>query len=302
MNKEDIMSKVERITRRSALGRLAAGATAAVAGTLTEPGAEAGEAKPGRQKLKGRIKQSVCKWCYPKLSVEELARESAKMGIVGMDLIPPSDWDAAFKHGIRPVMVNAGDTPSDGLNTKANHSRLEKEFRKNIELAAKAGVPNVICFSGNRRGMSDEEGLENCYIFVKKVIAQAEDKDVMVCIELLNSKVNHKDYQCDRTPWGVELVKRVNSPRFRLVYDIYHMQIMEGDVIRTIRDNIQHIAHFHTGGVPGRNEIDDTQELNYAAISRAIVETGFSGYMAHEFIPKREPLVSLREAVLLCDV
>ena len=303
------MSQVERITRRSAMGRVAAGATAAVASALTEPGAKAGESKPdpraeaGRRKLKGRIQQSVCKWCYPQLSVEELVRGAAKIGIAGIDLIRPPDWGTAFKYGIRPVMgYVAGGSPPDGLNQKANHPKFEKECRTNIDLAAKAGVPNLICFSGNRRGISDEEGLENCYIFLKKVIPQAEDKDIMICMEPLNSKIDHPDYQCDHTAWGVELVKRVNSPRFRLLHDIYHMQIMEGDVIRTIRDNIPYIAHFHTGGVPGRNEIDKTQELNYATITQAIIETGFSGYMAHEFIPKRDPLASLAEAALLCDV
>ena len=303
------MSQAERITRRSALARVAADATAAASGAMAEPEAVAAIAKPdhhgeaGRQKLKGHIQQSVCKWCYPKLSVEELVRESAKMGIVGIDLIRPPDWDTAFKYGIRPVMgYVASGNPPDGINNKANHSKFEEACRKNIDLAANAGVPNLICFSGNRRGMTDEEGLENCYIFLKKVTPQAEDKDIMICMEPLNSKVDHPDYQCDRTRWGVELVKRVNSPRFRLLHDIYHMQIMEGDVIRTIRDNIQYIAHFHTGGVPGRNEIDSTQELNYATVTRAIIETGFSGYMAHEFVPKRDPMPSLREAVLLCDV
>ena len=282
---------MKTITRRSVLGGLAA--------------ASAATAIPrswGQTKLKGRIKQSVCKWCYRDVSVEDLANAASGMGIVGMDLIGPDDWPMAFKYGVRPVMAYSGSTIPDGLNAKANHLKLEPEFRKNIDLAAKAGVPNLICFSGSRRGMSDEEGLENCRIILDKVKAQAGDKGVMIVMELLNSKVDHKDYQCDHTRWGVELVKRVNSPRFRLLYDIYHMQIMEGDVIRTIRDNIQYIAHFHTGGVPGRNEIDQSQELNYATVTKAIIDTGFSGYMAHEFIPKRQPLASLREAVLLCDV
>jgi len=292
------MGKKEKISRRSLLEGMA---VATAAGALVEPKARAQETS-GRLQLKGHIKQSVCKWCYPKLSVEELAREAAKMGIVGMDLIRAPEWPDAFKHGVRPVMGYAGSTIVDGLNEKANHPKLEEEFRTNIDLAAKHGVPNLICFSGSRRGKSDEEGLDNCYTFLKKAMPMAEDKNIMIVMELLNSKVNHKDYQCDRTWWGVELVKRVNSPKFRLLYDIYHMQIMEGDVIRTIRDNMQYIAHFHTGGVPGRNEIDDTQELNYRPVVRAIIDTGFTGYMAHEFIPKREPLVSLREAVQLCDL
>ncbi len=277
-----------KLTRRSAIGGLAAGAAAS--------------RLLGDDKLKGRIKQSVCKWCYRNLSVEELAQASAGMGIVGMDLLQVAEWDMAFKHGIRPVMGYAGSTIPDGLNAKANHIKLEAEFHTNIDLAAKAGVPNLICFSGSRRGMSDEEGIENCRVFLDKVKAHAEDKGVLIVMELLNSKVDHKDYQCDHTTWGVELAKRVNSPRFRLLYDIYHMQIMEGDVIRTIRNNIQYIGHFHTGGVPGRNEIDQSQELNYATVTKAIIDTGFTGYFAHEFIPKRQPLASLREAVQLCDV
>ena len=264
-----------------------------------QPGAPA---KLGRAIVKGRIKQSVCRWCYQKMPLDELAREAAKMGIVAVDLIGPSEWDTVVKYGLRPSMGFSGSTIPDGPNTKANHARLEAEFHKNVDLAVTAGVSNLICFSGNRRGMSDEEGLENCALFLKKVMPHAEDKGIMICMELLNSKVNHKDYMCDHTPWGVELVKRVGSPRFKLLYDIYHMQIMEGDVIRTIRDNIQYITHFHTGGVPGRNELDDTQELNYATVTRAIIETGFTGYMAHEFIPRRDPMTSLREAVQLCDV
>ena len=290
------MSK-RKMSRRSMLGRTAAGVVAA-----SEAAMMAQETRDQALQLKGRIKQSVCKWCYPKHTVEELAREGARMGIRGIDLIGPADWDACKKYGLQPTMGYAGSTIPDGLNSKANHAKIEEEFRKNVDLAAKAGVTNLICFSGNRRGMSDEEGLENCTLFLKKMMPLAEEKGIQICMELLNSKVNHKDYMCDHTPWGVELVKRVGSPKFKLLYDIYHMQIMEGDVIRTIRDNIQHIAHFHTGGVPGRNEIDNTQELNYATITRAIIETGFSGYMAHEFIPKREPLTSLREATILCDV
>ncbi len=301
------MRKTDHITRRSLLGRVAAGATAA-AGALpaashsqeSPPAPDNQAAQPKR--LKARIQQSVCRWCYQKMPLDDLAREAARIGIVAMDLIGPSEWDTVMKYGLKPSMGFSGSTIPDGPNTKANHQRLEAEFHKNVELAAKAGVPNLICFSGNRRGMSDEEGLDNCTAFLRKVMPHAEDRGILICMELLNSKVNHKDYMCDHTAWGVELVKRVGSPKFKLLYDIYHMQIMEGDVIRTIRDNIQYLAHFHTGGVPGRNELDDTQELNYATITRAIIETGFSGYMAHEFIPKRDPMTSLREAVLLCDV
>ncbi len=282
------------ITRREAVGT-------AVAGTLlAEIHAKAQET--GAVKLKGSIQQSACKWCYPKMSVEELARESAKLGMVGMDLIGPEEWPAAMKFGIRPVMSNGPTTIGEGMNRRETHATLEPAFRKIIDQAAAAKIPSVICFSGSRRGMSDEEGWENCRLLLDKVKAQAEDRGVNLAMELLNSKVDHKDYMCDHTPWGVELVKRVNSPRFKLLYDIYHMQIMEGDVIRTIRDNAAHLAHFHTGGVPGRHEIDASQELNYATVTKAILDTGFKGYFAHEFIPQREPVVSLREAVMLCDV
>jgi hydroxypyruvate isomerase len=251
---------------------------------------------------KGRLKQSVCKWCYRNMSVEELAKESAKLGLKGMDLIGPDDWPAVQKYGILPTMAPGATTIADGLNRIENHAKCEADFRQNITKAAAAGVPNVICFSGNRRGMSDREGMDNCVTLLNKVKGFAEEKGVTICMELLNSKVDHKDYMCDHTPWGVEMVKRVNSPRVKLLYDIYHMQIMEGDVIRTIRDNFQYIGHFHTGGVPGRNEIDAGQELNYRTIAQAILDLGFTGYFAHEFIPKRNAVNSLGEAADLCDV
>ncbi len=190
----------------------------------------------------------------------------------------------------------------EGWNRVENHDKLVKESERLLPIIAQAGLPNMIVFSGNRRGISDSEGLETCAKGLKRITKLAEDLGVTLIIELLNSKVDHKEYQCDHTPWGVELCKRVGSERFKLLYDIYHMQIMEGDVIRTIQQSIQYIGHFHTGGVPGRNEIDDTQELNYRRIATAIADTGFKGYFAHEFIPKRDPLTSLREAVELCTV
>ena len=251
---------------------------------------------------KGRLKQSVCRWCYKSIPLEDLARESAKLGLKGMDLIEPPDWPVVQKYGLTPAMTTGGGTIPDGLNRKENHDKIEKQFRENIPRAAAAGVPNVITFSGNRRGQPDAEGIDNCVIGLNRVKAIAEDKGVTICLELLNSKVNHKDYQCDHTAWGVEVVKRVGSPRVKLLYDIYHMQIMEGDVIRTIQQNIAYIGHFHTGGVPGRHELDGTQELNYRAVAEAIVALGYQGYFAHEFIPVRDPLKSLAEAVELCDV
>jgi hydroxypyruvate isomerase len=199
-------------------------------------------------------------------------------------------------------MTPGAGTIPDALNRKENHDRLEKEFRENIEKAAKAGVPNVITFSGNRRGLADDVGIENCVTGLNRVKKIAEDHNVMICLELLNSKVDHHDYQCDHTAWGVEVIKRVDSPKVKLLYDIYHMQIMEGDVIRTIRQNIQYLAHFHTGGIPGRHEIDSTQELNYGAVAKAIVDLGFHGYMAHEFVPAgKDPIQSLEDAAKLCD-
>jgi hydroxypyruvate isomerase len=296
------MTKGKGISRRAVLGGMAAGAgltATAAAGGFQEIKARAAEGGP--LKLKGRIRQAVCKWCY-KMSAEDLAREAAKMGIQGMDLIEGPDWEIARKYGLVPTLVNGGHSIADGPINKANHAKFEAELYKRIDAAAAAGVPNVIVFSGNRRGMPDEEGADNCALFLNRVKARAEDKGVTLVLELLNSKVDHKDYMCDHTKWGVEVVKRVSSPRVKLLYDIYHMQIMEGDVIRTIKANIQYIGHFHTGGNPGRNEIDGTQELYYPAIMRAIADSGYTGYVAHEFVPKRDPLVSLREAVLLCDV
>jgi hydroxypyruvate isomerase len=251
---------------------------------------------------KGRLKQSACRWCYKDIPIETLARGFADLGLKGMDLIEPEDWAVVKKYGLVPSMTTGAGTIPDALNRKENHTKLEQQFRETIPRAAAAGVPNVITFSGNRRGLSDAEGLENCVIGLKRVAALAEDKGVTICLELLNSKVNHKDYQCDHTAWGAEVIKQVGSPRVKLLYDIYHMQIMEGDVIRTIRENFAYIGHFHTGGVPGRHELDGTQELSYRPIAEAIVALGYQGYFAHEFVPTRDPIKSLGEAVELCDV
>jgi len=259
-------------------------------------------AQPERVVKNGRLKQAVCRWCYKDLSLEDLARAASRMGLAGIDLLAPEEWPVVRKFGLICTLGSGVCTIKDGLNDKANHPQIEANFRKLLPLAKKHGVPNLICFSGNRRGMSHEQAWDNCALLLNRVKAQAEDLGVTIVMELLNSKVNHPDYQCDHTAWGVELCKRVNSPRFKLLYDIYHMQIMEGDIIRTIRQNIQYIGHFHTAGNPGRHEIDDTQELNYKAIAQAIVELGFDGYLAHEFVPTRDPLTSLAEAVALCDV
>jgi hydroxypyruvate isomerase len=260
----------------------------------------ASQVKPVERKL--RLKQSVCRWCYSKIPVEDFAKECARLNIQSVDLADPKEWPVYKKFGLLPTMIGGGTTIPDGFNRKENHAGIAERFRESVNRAAEHGAPSIIVFSGNRKGMSDEEGLENCVIGVKKVISMAEDKNLLVCMELLNSKVNHPDYMCDHTKWGVELVKRVGSPNFKLLYDIYHMQIMEGDVIRTMKENLQYIGHLHTGGNPGRNEIDETQELNYKAISQAIVDMGYKGYMAHEFIPKRDPITSLGQALDLCDV
>ena len=251
---------------------------------------------------KGRLKQGVARWCY-KWGLDELCANAAKLGIQGIDLVGPEDWPTVKKYGLVPsMMMPGGGTIPEGFNRKENHAKILEQLRDGITKAAAAGAPNIITFSGNRRGLSDDVGLENCVLGLNQIKSFAEDKGVTVCLELLNSKVNHKDYQCDHTGWGAEVVRRVNSPRVKLLYDIYHMQIMEGDIIRTIRDNLQYIGHFHTAGNPGRHEIDDRQELNYRAIAQAIVDAGYTGYFAHEYSPTREPLKSLDEAITTCDV
>ncbi len=254
------------------------------------------------ENAKGRLNQSVCKWCYRGMTLEDLCEHAAKMGIVSVELLGKDQWPTLEKYGLTCAVGNGICSIRDGTNRVENHASIEAKARDLISAASKAGVPNLIVFSGNRGGMSDEEAWDNSAVVLNRIKAQAEDEGVTILMELLNSKVNHPDYHCDTTPWGVELMKRVESPRMKLLYDIYHMQIMEGDVIRMIRENSDYIAHFHTGGNPGRNEIDDTQELNYKAISRAVADLGFEGYFAHEFIPKRDPMTSLREAVELCTV
>src|SRR5580693_7248274 len=243
---------------------------------------------------KGRIKQSVSRWCYEKIPLDDLCAYAAKIGLKGVDLLGPEEYEVPGRHGLVCSMAYAGggEIPT-ALNRVENHARIEEGFRKNIPLAAKAGVPNVITFSGNRAGMSDEEGAKNTILGLNRVKKIAEDHGVTICMELLNSKVNHKDYMCDHTAWGVQVVQAVNSPRVKLLYDIYHMQIMEGDLISTIQQNIQWLAHFHTGGVPGRHELDGTQEVQWDGVMHGIAATNFQGYVAHEFVPSRDPLTSL---------
>jgi hydroxypyruvate isomerase len=293
----------QNISRRSALGKLSgAAATLAVAADLSHRLSAADKAAGGE--LKGRINHSVCKWCYSKIDLPDLAKAGKEMGLESVELLKVEDFPTLKKHGLTCAMVSG--VPGgieNGLNRLENHDKIVEFMEQTLPAVADFGAPNVICFSGNRRGMSDEQGLENCAIGLKRIVPIAEKHKVTVAMELLNSRVNHKDYMCDRTPWGVELCKRVGSERFKLLYDIYHMQIMEGDLIATIRSSHQYIAHYHTGGVPGRNEIDDTQEIHYPAVMKAIVETGFKGFVAQEFIPKRpDALASLKQGVQICDV
>ena len=252
---------------------------------------------------KQRIRQSACKWCYDKISLDELCSFGAQIGLTGIDLLQPADFEVPRRYGLTCTMGFAGGGQiADGLNRLENHAAIEAGFRKNIPLAAKAGVPNVITFSGNRRGMSDQEGARNTAIGLNRVKKIAEDNGVIICLELLNSKVDHPDYMADHTAWGVDVMQQVNSPNVKLLYDIYHMQIMEGDLIATIRENLAWIGHFHTGGVPGRHELDNTQEVQWDGVMRAIAEFGFHGFVAQEFVPAKDPLTSLRQAVEICDV
>lgn len=255
--------------------------------------------------LKGNIHHSVCQWTYSFMPLEELCKTVKEIGFGAIDLIGPKDWPMLQKYGLYSSMCyTAGENSlTKGFNDPSQHDRLIKDHLEIIPLMKKAGYKNVICFSGNRNGMDDETGMKNCADALKKIMPVAEENGITLIMELLNSKVDHKDYMCDHTNWGVGLCKMVGSDHFKLLYDIYHMQIDEGDVIRTIRDNHQYIGHYHTGGVPGRNEINDKQELYYPAIMRAIVDTGFQGYVAQEFIPKGpDKVASLREAIRICDV
>ncbi|SFC31921.1 hydroxypyruvate isomerase family protein [Spirosoma endophyticum] len=253
--------------------------------------------------LKGRINHSVCKWCYGKIPLEDFCKSAKEMGMTGIDLLGPAEWPVLKKYGLTCSMAQgAGKGIPQGFNDLKLHDELVASYEDIFPKLKEAGLTNVICFSGNRRGMSDEEGMNNCAVGLKRLMPSAQKYGVTMIMELLNSKVDHKDYMCDHSAWGVELCKKVGSENFKLLYDIYHMQIMEGDIIRTIRANNQYFGHYHTGGNPGRNEIDETQELYYPAIMKAIVDTGFKGFVAQEFIPKRDPLTSLKEAVLICDV
>jgi hydroxypyruvate isomerase len=288
-----------RLTRREAMGLIGAGALLRPRDLL----AQGGVPMTGSVVKNARLRQSVSRWCYNKIPMPEFCRSVKDMGLTAIDLLGEKDWAIAAEHGLVCSMGSGfGGTIPDGLNDKANHDAIVKGLEEGLPKAAKMKVPNLITFFGNRKAIPEQEGLDNCIIGLNRIKAAAEETGVTVALEVLNSKVDHKDYLGDRSAFGFQVIKAVNSPKVKVLYDIYHMQIMEGDVIRTIRDNHPLICHYHTGGVPGRNELDETQELQWRSVAKAIVDTGFTGYFAHEFVPKRDPLTSLREAVVLCDV
>lgn len=285
------------LTRRQILG-----SAASLVGTSALPGFAMGQV--GKVVKKGRIKQAICGGCLRKsrMSMEDTIALLKKMGLVGMDFVREGDWPLFKKSGLVATMVSGAGSIRKGLNDKSMHAKFLGDFKANIKAAAESKWPNVICMAGDRKGIGDKEGMDNCHQILKEAVKIAEDLGVTICMELLNSKVNHPGYMCDKSEWGLELCRRVDSPRFKMLYDIYHMQIMEGDLIATIRKNIQFIGHFHTAGVPGRHELDENQEIFYPAVMRAIAETSYKGYVAHEYTPTRDPVRSLAQAVEACDV
>ena len=291
------------LTRRSALRALAGGVSVASLTASLSAQIAAVESQP---KLKGRINHSVCKSCFPRASLDDICKATRELGMNSVDLMPPANWPTLKKHGLTCAMtkVHEPNHPESWVR-REEHDKLVGYFTDVIPQVANAGFPNLICLSGNARGMSKEQGLEHCALGLKRIMPLAEKHKVTICLELLNSKVNHKDYMADSTAFGVELVKRVGSERFKLLFDIYHMQIMEGNIIATIKAHHQHFAHYHIAGVPGRHEPDETQELNYAAIMRTIVDTGYKGYVAYEYSPARpqpDAKAALRRSVEFCDV
>lgn len=295
---------MQSITRRELLAATA-GAAALAALDVASSTLHADPAPRAMMADGGRLKQSVCRWPFQSIPLPEFCRAARDMGLVAIDLLQPEEWSVARDAGLGCSLgypSKRRDFIATGFNDRANHPLLIRELEDTIPRAAQAGVPNVITMFGNRGGRSDEDGAAACIEGLRHVAPLAEEQGVTVVVELLNSKVDHADYQGDHTAFGARVVSGVGSPRVKLLYDIYHMQIMEGDVIRTIRDRLPLIGHFHTGGVPGRHELDDTQELNYHAIARAIADAGFTGHVAHEFEPTRDPLTALRDAVATCRV
>jgi hydroxypyruvate isomerase len=294
--------------RRSAIKNIFAGTAVMAIAPMSQTFARVNDStavlKNTSMQLKGNINHAVCRWCYSDLTLEQLCIEAKKMGISGIDLIGPKEWPILKQQGMFSSMCNGAEISLvKGWNDTQYHTTLIKNYIEHIELVAAAGYKNLICFSGNKNGMDDETGLKNAAAGLKQIMALAEKKGVIIQMELFNSKVDHKDYMCDNTAWGVELCKRIGSSNFKLLYDIYHMQINEGDVIRTLSNNHEYIGHYHTAGVPGRHEIDENQELFYPAIMKAIVATGYKGYVAQEFIPvAKDKLASLKKAIDICDV
>ncbi|MFN9575451.1 MAG: hydroxypyruvate isomerase family protein [Gemmatimonadota bacterium] len=299
--RRDTLGRREVLSR---LGGVAAGAAlgASLVPSVAEAAAASAAPSPVWRTGTGRLRQSVCRWCYPSLSVDALCREAQAIGLGSVELLGETEWHIPATYGLTCAMANGPSTIALGFNRPDQHDRLVAEGERLLALVGAARLPNLIVFSGNRAGMSDGEGLANCARGLTRLMPAAERAGVTVCLELLNSKVDHADYMADHTAWGAALARTVNHPRFKLLYDIYHMQIMEGDVIRTIRANADVIGHYHTAGVPGRHELDDTQELQYGAVMRAIAGTGYTGWIGQEFIPTRDPMTSLRQAVTTCTV
>ncbi len=290
------------ISRRASLQKIAGTLALTTLGTSISNRLEAADQAMGPE-LKGNINHSVCRWCY-RIPLDELCQAAVEIGLKSIELVGPNEWPTLAKYGLTSALPWGADLGiPKGFNDPQYHDALIKKYEEVIPLAAQAGFSQIICFSGNRNGMDDETGLENAAMGLKRLMPIAEKHKVNVVMELLNSKVDHKDYMADHTAWGVALADKIGSDRFKLLYDIYHMQIMEGDVIATIKKYHSYISHYHTGGVPGRNEIDETQELYYPAIMKAIVETGYKGFVGQEFIPKREDkLASLKQGVQICDI
>lgn len=274
------------------------------AASVARRGTSAAGVQDGSSAVSSRqgYRHSVCRWCYGSMNIVDLTKAAKGMGIESIELLSEPEWTEVAKHGLTCAVANGPTSIGSGLNRIENHDGIVKRTEELLPKIAAAKIPQMIIFSGNRAGISDEEGLKNCTIGLKRIAPLAQAAGVTIIMELLNSKVDHKDYQCDRTAWGAELVKRVESDRFRLLYDIYHMQVMEGDVIHTIGENYWAINHFHTGGVPGRGEIDSSQELYYPAICSALADLGFKGYLAQEFIPRRDPMKSLAESIKICTL
>ncbi|MBN1973363.1 MAG: TIM barrel protein [Sedimentisphaerales bacterium] len=292
--------KTYKYSRRVFIGNTSLLAAGVITGLIDRKGSADMASNMEAIVKNNRINQAVSRWCYNSIPLDEFCAAVKKMGLKGIDLMRPGDFTTLKKHGLACTMIETHGL-TKGLNDKNNHDQCLAQIRSAIDAAAEYNFPNVISFPGNRDGMSDDEGAANTVIALKQIAGYAEEKKVTICLEYLNSRVNHRDYMFDNIKWGVDVCRKVGSERVKILYDIYHAQVMEGDIIRTIQDNSLYIGHYHTGGNPGRSDIDQTQELYYPAIMKAIVETGFKGYIAHEFVPKNG-LKSLAKAVEICDV